>query len=243
MVVKLIKLSSPLDLEANVRKFPVSTRLFVAGPSGSGKSTFVFKLISDPDKYFETPPRRIIYYYKTRPHRDFENLLLKGNVEFRNTDPSELVNELEKESLNSPGHTLVCIDDGLNYTEKSSNSPIVSLFNRLSNHCSLSLIFCSQILFGGSTRNLRQIFLNCNAFALFGSSNDAHVAKTLSSRIFYDKPQFLPSALRQVKARSPFTPLIVLTRPQIPSDDLRVFSGILKGLSTLLVAFIVFCEN
>lgn len=232
MVVKTIKLSAPQDLESSVRKFPVSTRMFVAGPSGSGKSTFVFKLISDPHMYFNPPPERIIYYYKSRPHQDFEKLMLRGNVEFRNSNPIEMIDELEKNTA-LPSHTLVCIDDGLNYTEKASNYPIVSLFNRLSNHCSVSLIFCSQILFGGSNRNLRQIFLNCNAFALFGTMNDAQVVKTLSSRIFHDKPGFLPSALKQVKTRSPFAPLMILTRPQMPSEDLRVFSGVLQGRSFL----------
>lgn len=225
MVVKSITLSSPVDLEATIRKFPVSTRLFVAGPSGSGKSSFLFKIISDPSEYFDVSPERILYYYKTRPHKDFEKVLLEGKVEFRTTDPSELVSELEG---NACENTLICIDDGLNYTEKSK-SGLTTLFNRISNHCSVSLVFCSQLMFGGSTPVLRQIFLNCNAFAVLGASNDVHLAKTLSSRLFHDKANFLPSALKQVKAESPYSPLIILTRPQVPSDDLRVFSGLLKG--------------
>lgn len=227
MVLKTITLSTPIDLEESVRKFPPSTRLFVSGPSGSGKSTFLFNIISNPDHYFTVPPQRIIYYYKTRPHKDFEKILLDGRVEFRDGDPSELIQELER-SIDCP-HTLVCIDDGLNYTENSVKTPLTLLFNRLSNHCSVSVFFCSQLLFGGGNRTLRQIFLNCNAFALFDSNNDAYLIKKMSSRLFPGKPSFLPSAMSQLKKEAPFTPLIVLTRPHLISDELRVFSGILKG--------------
>jgi hypothetical protein len=230
MVLKEIRLSEPVDLEEHVRKFPPSTRLFIAGPSGSGKSTFLFNIVSNPSHYFSQPPSRIIYYYKTRPHKDFEQMLLSGKVEFRDGDPGELIPELEK-SYDTP-HILVCIDDGLNYTDNSSKSPLASLFNRLSNHCCVSVFFCSQQIFGGTTNILRQIFLNCNAFALFESSNDANLMSLVSSRLFPGKSGFLPAALRQLKAESPFSPLIILTRPRIISDDLRVFSGLLRGKSS-----------
>ena len=215
-----------------MRKFPVSTRLFVAGPSGSGKSTFLFNILSDPAQYFEQQPERIIYYYKTRPHRDFERMMLGGKVEFRDTHPEELVKELEQSGHSNQPHTLVCIDDGLNYTEKSNKTPMTTLFNRLSNHCSVSLIFCSQLVFGGTTSVLRQIFLNSNAFALFSSINDKNVARNLSNRLF-SSSAFLPSALKQLNTESPFTPLIILTRPVVPADELRVFSGLLKGTNLL----------
>ena len=227
MVIKSISLSRPVDLEQCIRKFPVSTRLFVAGPSGSGKSTFLFNILSDPAQYFERPPDRIFYYYKTRPHKDFEKLMLGGKVEFRDSHPEELVKELEK-SGQADQHTLVCIDDGLNYSENSSKTQLTTLFNRISNHCSVSLIFCSQIVLGGSTSVLRQIFLNCNAFALFPSMNDKNVARAMSSRLFSNS-KFIPSALNQLKSESPFTPLIILTRPVVLSDDMRVFSGLLSG--------------
>ena len=228
MVIKSICLSRPVDLEQCIRKFPVSTRLFVAGPSGSGKSTFLFNILREPELYFERPPDRIIYYYKTRPHRDFEKMMLEGKVEFRDSQPEELVKELEQSGRTDQQHNLVCIDDGLNYTEKSSKTQLTTLFNRLSNHCSVSLIFCSQIVFGGSTSVLRQIFLNCNAFALFPSMNDKNVAKALSSRLF-SNAKFIPSALHQLKTESPFSPLIIITRPVVISEDMRVFSGLLNG--------------
>ena len=240
MVIKSINFSKPVDLDQCVRKFPVSTRLFVAGPSGSGKSTFLFNILSDPGLYFEKCPSRILYYYKTRPHRDFEKMLLGGAVEFRDSHPEELVHEIENSS--NDGHTLICIDDGLNYTEKSNKTPLTALFNRLSNHRSLSLIFCSQILFGGSTSVLRQIFLNCNAFALFPSMNDKSVASSLSSRLF-SVSSFLPAALRALAAESPFTPLIVITRPTVLAEPLRVFSGLLKGEPVHLPLFALIIQK
>ena len=213
-----ILFSAPVDINEEI-KFKCPTRAFVLGGSGTGKSTYLYNLVENVDKYFEKPPKRIVYFHKTLKDG---SILMNPSVEVRGDDPENLIKEMENGK--SVQDSLIILDDGLNYL---NGKAIVSLFNRLSNHNNTSVFFVSQQLFGNPI--LRTVYLNCNHFILFGSRNDASSVSILSHRIYPNKHSFLPDALRQVIEQSPYSPLHVSTRPDFILDRLRVFSGLLQG--------------
>ena len=152
------------------------------------------------------------------------DLLLNEKVEIRHDNPAELIDEIEAGKSMENG--LIVIDDGLNYSS-GKNSPIISLFNRLANHSNVSVIFISQSCFGSSL--LRAVVQNTNLFVVFPSRNDPTSLTILSSRLFPSKPQFISSALKQIAAKDPFSPLLISTRPDHLWEKMRVWSGFLEG--------------
>lgn len=226
MAAHQLTFPEPTDVRSLV-KLSNRTRAFVYGASGAGKSSYIYALLSDLDKYFDPVPQRVIYFHKTLADND---LLLSEKIQLRSDDPLNLVNEMEA-GANLSG-SLIILDDALNYLSGKS-SAIVALFTRLSNHSSTSVFFVSQQMFSGH-HSLRTVFLNCNHFILFPARNDPSSLTILSSRLYPNKPRFFPDALRQISTRSPYSPLHINTKPDFILDQLRVFSGFLKGF---------FCTN
>jgi len=155
-------------------KLEVPLRMLVVGSSGCGKSTLVAKLISERDKYFEKPFKKIIYCAK---YETSVPALIKNDhiLNFHAGCPTEeMLDNSEKEQI------LFILDDLLESCFASDT--VSSIFTQGRNR-NISVILLSQNLFPPYPKS-RNISLNANYIIVFRNLRDSSSISHLARQIF-----------------------------------------------------------
>ena len=150
----------------------------ISGPTASGKSTFIFRMLHDLRHMFNTPIRKIFYFYGVWQKLFERNPAL--NVECIKDVP----NEQFLQELNSDDHNLIIIDDL--QSSALNNRFIANLFSRESHHKNLSIFLILQNLFHQGQYS-RDISLNTHYFILFKNPRDINQIKILGNQLGFGK--------------------------------------------------------
>ena len=135
----------------------------MSGPTASGKSTFIFRTLHNLKHMFNTPVKKIYYFYGVWQKLFEVNSDL--NVEFIKDTPNEhFLQELE-----SDNHNLVIIDDL--QSSALNNGFIANLFSREAHNRNLSVFLILQNLFHQGKYS-RDISLNTHYFILFKNQRE-----------------------------------------------------------------------
>jgi len=153
--------------------------MVIAGPTMSGKTVFIKRFVQNFNYMFE----KIIYCYASYQKIYDDIARLSSKVEFQAGFP-EIASDNEV-------ITLVVIDDLMFKNEKE----LADYFTRI-RHCNVSIMFVSQDFFFDSN-HMRTVTRNATYFVIFNSPQDVNVIRSISKRMYPDKPGFLLDAYRQ----------------------------------------------
>ena len=93
-----------LIMEFDLRLKP-NFKLFLTGPSSCGKTVFISELLVNLESVCHSPPKRVVYYYKTWQHK-FEEMRNQSLVDEFVEDNSNLLDQVK----NMEESTLIIFD-------------------------------------------------------------------------------------------------------------------------------------
>ena len=120
-----------------VLPFLSPTTIIISGPTGSGKTTFVFRLIDNKAKMFNTKPENIYYFYSV--WQPLFGRVSNEKIHFLQGLPDEKIFQ----SISNDKHNLIILDD---MQISAMNYPyIANLFSRESHHRNLNFTIAKFI--------------------------------------------------------------------------------------------------
>jgi GTPase SAR1 family protein len=149
-------------------------KVFIAGPSGCGKTTFIINLIKNIDNIAQTPPNKVIYFFKEWQSK-FEYMKYELNVDFIE-DNDMIIDQIREYEGSS---ALVIFDDMIN---SSNLNQVAQLFTVHGRHLNLCLAFLSQRLFNNN-EYFRQISQNSDYFCVFKNPRNFLEIRSLAMQI------------------------------------------------------------
>lgn len=185
--------------------------MLLAGPTESGKSTFVKALLKYKDDMFETPPKRVYWFFGQ--HTD----------DLLELPPDYVINEGIPENMqNIEPYSLVVLDDLME--EAKRNVSLTALFTRTVHHKHLFVINITQNFYQQSSE-ARTRRLNAQYVVLFKNPADSTQVNTLSRQMFPGDRQFLSTVYNDV-TRRPYGYLFIDLKQETP-DAMRIRTNIL----------------
>ena len=149
-------------------------KLFLTGPSGCGKTVFISELLLNLESISQSPPKRVVYYYKTWQDK-FEEMKNQKLVDEFIGDNANLLEQVKEMSES----TFIIFDDLLNSTNLPSIAELYTVYGR---HMGLSLAFISQKMFVNN-EFFRQISQNSDYFVVFKNPRNFSEIRTLASQL------------------------------------------------------------
>ena len=179
-----------------------------AGSTGCGKTHLVKKIISDPAKVFDRPPRQIIICYD-RVQGAYEEIKKSSAV------PVTLIEGLPADlHLQVAPRTLLIIDDLQQHGELISD-----WFTKNSHHGDIDCIYICQNLFLKTPAH-RTASLNAHIMVIFKNIRDKTQIMSLARQISPENPGFIMSAYKQA-TKNPYS-YLMLNLKQETKEFLRV---------------------
>lgn len=221
----MIAINSELNLDFTFR-WPYNC--LCVGSSLSGKSTFVARLLTEQKHLLDVQPDTILYCYGQysknyeKLREEHNNLQLISGLPFKEVE--DIKNRESNAEINDSKKTLLIIDDcSIEILTASGGRLIQECFTRL-RHCHVSTILILHNFFAESPL-LRTVRRNAVYLILFKVVQDKAVLKSISSKYFDGKLNFLPNALEQLTRVNPHAYLCLDLRPNC-NELLRVSANI-----------------
>lgn len=187
-------------------KLKTPARVMLIGPSQSGKSELILRLVAD-DSVWDAPFRRIVYVAPLLDDRDaYLERLRETCGEKKTLTATDAIPKVE--DLRSLAHedvegrgVLLVLDDLLSY--KQNPDAVRDLAVMHSHHSDISVVMCVQNPFSAGKSKLDLVTLGRNLTAKFilYQLQDYYVLRTLNSRLFPERKDFLLRCLKTAKEK------------------------------------------
>ena len=125
----------------NSLPFTAPCTAIISGPTASGKSTFILRMLHNLKHMFDTPVKKIYYFYGVWQK------LLEINPDLNMECIRDIPNEQFLQELDSDDHNLVILDDL--QSSALNNGFIVNLFSRELHHKSECLSNITEFISSG----------------------------------------------------------------------------------------------
>lgn len=209
--------------------FSKNCRTFnICAATGCGKTVFMFNVIREHERLFETKIESILYSYNVYQHAFFE-------LEKEMGDKIQFIQGLaSKEQLLSCKRPMIYIIDDL--CEEAYNSQLVEqIFCVLAHHEYIFCFLLSQNIFYHGTK-ARTIQLNSCCTILLRNTRDKYQISRIARSMFSENYYVVLDAYKDSEENSPngYFYIILDTSSSCPSQ-LRVRSGIFKHDSPVKV--------
>ena len=184
--------------------------MIVAAPTGFGKTVYVYNLLQRADQAIEPPPERIIICYSHwQPlYTAMQDTI--PNIEFMRGIPSNL----EQDSfLDTSKRNLIVFDDLM--SDISKDDRMTDLFTKGSHHRNLSVIVLMQNFYEPRTVTMRR---NCQYLILGNMPMDLQTIKTMSQRMFPDKPNYMMDMYKEATS-TPYGFLVMDLKCTTPDHE------------------------
>ena len=184
--------------------------MIVAAPTGFGKTVYVYNLLQRANQTIEPPPERIIICYShwQPSYNDMQDSI--PNIEFMRGIPSNL----EQDSfLDTSKRNLIIFDDLMSDIGKDNR--MTDLFTKGSHHRNLSVIVLMQNFYEPRTVTMRR---NCQYLILGNMPMDLQTIKTMSQRMFPDKPKYMMDVYKEATSK-PYGFLVIDLKPTTPDHE------------------------
>ena len=174
-----------MDIDIDKFKFQTPSSTAVVGCSGSGKTNFIFRVLNNRGKIFQTPPYGVLYCY-TEYQEIFDGY--KDNVHFfkglpSKTDLDKFRSKFTTQNVKTP-HIILVLDDLM----MDINVEVCKLVTVYSHHNNISVFLILHNLFF-QHKVMRSIILSIHYYVLFGIRRDISQIRYFSNQLFNDKDE------------------------------------------------------
>ena len=187
-------------------------RVTLVGPSQCGKSTLILQLVGD-DTVWDRVFTKVMYVAPVLSDRqEYLDRLREqcgGAKELAVSDKIPDVGEVKEFGAGHP--VLLVVDDLLGFRDTSGITDLATLH---SHHQGITCLFCVQNPFLRSAKlDLTTLSRNTTAKILFFQVNDWSVYRTLNSRLFPERKNFILDCLTTAKKKYRLPYIIINTDP------------------------------
>lgn len=186
--------------------------MIISGPSGSGKTTFIRKLLNVKDYIFDTPLKKVYWFYGIAQPELHSQLRSMGVLLEEGLPPN--FNFI-------PPYSIVILDDLGG--EMKSNKGVTQLFTRVAHHKHSFIIVVTQNLFEKGSE-IRTQHLNAQYLVLFKNPRDSLQIRILGSQMYPHKKNFLTAVFADATSKS--YGYLFIDNHQTREDNLRLRTDI-----------------
>jgi hypothetical protein len=204
--VKVVAKSENMDL-----RFRVPFRALICGPSESGKTFLTHRILKNRNALFVHPPQQVLFFYNQWQDIYDRMSADKSVSEFVKGNPSDEHLETLSQHSDTPGGSLVIIDDGVLHLDRAT----AELFTVFSHHRKISCIFISQMLFSRQPF-YRTLTLNVGYIWLCKNPRDSEVVTHFARQFMPGRSTFVRLAYEDA-TRLPFGYLLIDLTQQTPT--------------------------